>query len=245
MALYDDARPARAARRPGRGCGRRTSGTRRPACVVRDPLGRVFVHRRTDTKDVYPGRYDFTAGGVLLAGESPDDAAGREAEEELGVTSPLVRIGEADYGDDHTTYHAFLYETVWDGPVRLQPEEVASGEWMTLGAGRRRCSTTRPSSVMPDTATLLGPWVRARLADRVEPEQGWDSHTTIVEGRWVDRRAAASRGRAAPARRDPAAAPHRRTPRRWPCPSRSSLEDEPAPGPAPDRRPGSRASHRA
>ena len=40
---------------------------------------------------------------------------------------------------------------------------------------------------MPDTATLLGPWVRDRLADRVEPEQGWDSHTTIVEGRWVDR----------------------------------------------------------
>ena len=132
MALYDDA---------GRPCGSaprsrmRAENLRHAATgvLVRDPLGRVFVHRRTDTKDVYPGRYDFTAGGVLLAGEAPDEAARREAEEELGVTSPLVRIGEADYADDQTTYHAFLYETVWDGPVRLQPEEVASGEWMTLG----------------------------------------------------------------------------------------------------------------
>ena len=45
------------------------------AVVVRDPWGRVHVHRRTDTKDVYPGRYDFAAGGVLLAGEEPLDAA--------------------------------------------------------------------------------------------------------------------------------------------------------------------------
>ena len=97
-----------------------------------------------------------------------------------------MRIGEADYGDDHTTYHAFLYETVWDGPVRLQPEEVASGEWMTLEQVGALLDDPA-ASVMPDTATLLGPWVRARLADRVEPEQGWDSHTTIVEGRWVDR----------------------------------------------------------
>ena len=154
--------------------------------VVRDPLGRVFVHRRTDTKDVYPGRYDFTAGGVLLAGEDPDEAARREAEEELGVTSPLVRLGEADYEDDHTSYRAFLYETTWDGPMRLQPEEVESGEWQTLE--QLAAMLDDPTVlVMPDARALLGPWLRERLADRVEPEQGWDSHAVIVEDRWVDR----------------------------------------------------------
>jgi aminoglycoside phosphotransferase (APT) family kinase protein/8-oxo-dGTP pyrophosphatase MutT (NUDIX family) len=185
VALYDE---------EGRPCGSaprsrmRAENLRHAATgvLVRDPLGRVFVHRRTDTKDVYPGRYDFTAGGVLLAGEEPDDAARREAEEELGVSSTLVPIGEADYVDEQTTYHAFLYETVWDRPVRLQPEEVASGEWMTLEQVVQLLDDPEVS-VMPDTVTLLGPWVRARLADRVEPEQGWDSHTTIVEGRWVDR----------------------------------------------------------
>jgi len=157
------------------------------AVVVRDPWGRVHVHRRTDTKDVYPGRYDFAAGGVLLAGEEPLDAARREAEEELGVTSALVPLGEGDYADDATTYHAFLYETVWDGPLRFQPEEVASGEWMTLEALASMIDDPGVA-VMPDTATLLGPWLRDRLADRVDPGQGWDSEAAVVEGRWLDRR---------------------------------------------------------
>ncbi|GAA2119489.1 phosphotransferase [Nocardioides bigeumensis] len=185
VALYDDSgRPVGAAPRSRM----RAENLRHAATgvVVRDPLGRVFVHRRTDTKDVYPGRYDFTAGGVLLAGEDPVDAARREAEEELGVSSPLVPLGEADYADDHTSYHAFLFETTWDGPVRLQPEEVASGEWLTLE--QLAAMLDDPTVLMmPDARALLGPWLRERLADRVEPEQGWDSHTVVVEGRWVDR----------------------------------------------------------
>src|SRR4051794_41342881 len=39
--------------------------------VVRDPYGRIYVHRRTATKDVYPAHWDFTAGGGVLAGEGP------------------------------------------------------------------------------------------------------------------------------------------------------------------------------
>ena len=35
--------------------------------LCRDPAGRLYVHRRTDDKDVYPGMYDMTAGGVLAA----------------------------------------------------------------------------------------------------------------------------------------------------------------------------------
>jgi aminoglycoside phosphotransferase (APT) family kinase protein/8-oxo-dGTP pyrophosphatase MutT (NUDIX family) len=154
--------------------------------VVRDSWGRVFVHRRTDTKDVYPGRYDFSAGGVLLAGEDPDEAAARELEEELGVTAPLRSLGEADYADEHTNYHAFLYETTWDGPLRLQPEEVASGEWLTLESLAAMLADP-DVPVMPDAAAVLAPWLRERLADQAEPEQGWDSQATIVEGRWLDR----------------------------------------------------------
>lgn len=99
--------------------------------LVRNGRGDIFVHRRTDTKDVYPGMYDDAAGGVITAGEHPDAAAAREAEEELGVHGvPLHRLGVAHYADAHTDYVAFLYETVYDGPIRLQPEEVAWGDWL-------------------------------------------------------------------------------------------------------------------
>src|SRR5687767_10874148 len=81
--------------------------------VVRDSAGRIYLHRRTTTKDVYPGLLDFAAGGVVVAGEDPDVGAVREVEEELGVTGvALEPLGVADYADDATCYRAFRYVAV-------------------------------------------------------------------------------------------------------------------------------------
>ncbi len=125
--------------------------------VVRNPDGLVYVHRRTDTKDVYPGRYDFTAGGVLQAGEDPLESARRELEEELGVTGvALVPLFEADYADAHTRFHAFCYECTTDGPVRWQPEEVAWGEWVTPA---RLLELIEELPFMPDAVANLRPWL--------------------------------------------------------------------------------------
>jgi len=33
------------------------------AVAVRDRAGRIYVHRRTDTKDLFPGAHDVWAGG--------------------------------------------------------------------------------------------------------------------------------------------------------------------------------------
>lgn len=53
---------------------------------VRDTQGRLFIHRRTPIKLVFPSLYDMFVGGVVGAGETYDEAALREAEEELGVS---------------------------------------------------------------------------------------------------------------------------------------------------------------
>lgn len=123
------------------------------AVIVRNSRGEVYVHRRTDTKDVYPGLYDFCAGGVLQAGEEPCDAAMREAEEELGVRGvELISLGEADYADDSTRYHAFCFTCVYDGPITWQPEEVAWGDWVTVDRLREMLATWE---FVPDSAALL------------------------------------------------------------------------------------------
>lgn len=122
--------------------------------VVRNSAGEVYVHRRTDTKDVFPGRYDFAAGGVLQAGEDPYDAAVREVAEELGVTGvDLEPLGEHDYADEHTTYRAFAYTCVYDGPITWQPEEVAWGAWVGVERLRELVATL---PFVPDTVAVLG-----------------------------------------------------------------------------------------
>ncbi|MEV0083498.1 NUDIX domain-containing protein [Saccharopolyspora sp. NPDC050642] len=99
----------------------------------------IYVHRRTDTKDVYPGMHDCAAGGVVAAGEDPDVTAVRELAEELGVRDVPVRyLFRSTYEQGTVRYHGFLYEALWDGPIVHQPEEVAEGWWMPLGELRER-----------------------------------------------------------------------------------------------------------
>lgn len=102
--------------------------------LARDAAGRVFVHRRTATKLVFPSLYDMFVGGVVGAGESYDDAALREAEEELGV-SGLPRptyLFKFRYDDDggHSWWSA-VYEVRCELPVRPQVEEVAWHDFLT------------------------------------------------------------------------------------------------------------------
>ena len=187
--LYDGhGRPAGIADRPRMRAENLTHAA--TAVVVRDSFARVFVHCRTDTKDLYPGRLDFAAGGVVDAREDPDRAAVRELAEELGITDvPLELIRVARFTDDRTDYWGYCFTTTYDGPLRLQPEEVADGDWWTLDRLVAALDGAA-DTFMPDTAELLGDWLRDRLADRTPvPEQGWDSHAEIVEGSWLDRTA--------------------------------------------------------
>ncbi|MFJ8648080.1 NUDIX domain-containing protein [Streptomyces sp. NPDC093546] len=97
--------------------------------LVRDAEDRIFVHRRTPTKLVFPSMYDMFVGGVVGAGESYDEAALREAEEELGVSglprpTPLFRFLYGD-GGGHGSWWSAVYEVRCTLPVAPQPEEVA------------------------------------------------------------------------------------------------------------------------
>jgi isopentenyldiphosphate isomerase len=100
--------------------------------LVFDRGGRLFVHLRTSTKDVYPSHWDVCVGGVLAAGESFDDGAARELDEELGVSAPLERLFPFDYADPATIVHGMVYRTTHEGPFRLQPEEIVRGEFAAL-----------------------------------------------------------------------------------------------------------------
>lgn len=100
--------------------------------LVRDPQGRIFTHRRTDSKLFAPGAYDCFVGGVVGAGETYASAAVREAEEELGVSGvEPVPLFKFLFEEGSLSWWCDLYEAVWDGPVSPQVEEVAWHGWLT------------------------------------------------------------------------------------------------------------------
>ncbi|GFM35501.1 NUDIX hydrolase [Desulfovibrio psychrotolerans] len=53
--------------------------------LLYDTCGRLYLQRRARTKTLYPGRWDLSSTGHVLAGESREHAALRELNEELGV----------------------------------------------------------------------------------------------------------------------------------------------------------------
>jgi isopentenyldiphosphate isomerase len=103
------------------------------AVMCQDARGRIYVQRRSETKDVFPGLYDMFVGGVVAAGESYEAAARREIEEELGIAGPQpALLFRHRYDGPCSRSHTFVYRVVWDGPIRHQLSEVAWGGYCTL-----------------------------------------------------------------------------------------------------------------
>jgi len=92
---------------------------------VFDRAGRVLVQRRTAIKDMYPSYYDIAAGGVVAAGESYEESAKREAQEELGIgDTALEPQFDFYYEDAHNRCFGRVFTCVHEGPFTLQAEEV-------------------------------------------------------------------------------------------------------------------------
>ncbi|MBW0107134.1 NUDIX domain-containing protein [Pseudonocardia sp. KRD-291] len=149
------------------------------ATLLRSTDGRrVYVHRRTDDKLVMAGLHDCWAGGVIDAGESPDDAAERELAEELGISGvPLQHLFTLGWdscaegtdtgpgtGPHGLRAHVFAYQAFSDGPVTHQASEIAEGGWMEVEELRTRLAD--PSwPFVPDGRAAARRWLNSRFTD--------------------------------------------------------------------------------
>ncbi|WP_136478327.1 NUDIX hydrolase [Pseudomonas sp. DG56-2] len=96
-------------------------------------LGELCVHRRTESKAIYPGYWDVAAGGMVQADESFAESAARELEEELGVAGVELTAHERFFFDQPgNRLWCAVFSAVWDGPLRLQPEEVSEARFLPV-----------------------------------------------------------------------------------------------------------------
>jgi isopentenyldiphosphate isomerase len=93
--------------------------------------GEIFVHRRTQTKDVYPGHWDVAVGGVVGSRESYDACAVRELAEEVGVVGAELRnLFSIRFEDERNRINGMVYACTTDQDLRLQAEEIETGKWI-------------------------------------------------------------------------------------------------------------------
>lgn len=124
----------------------------------------LYVQKRTLTKDIFPGYYDPAAGGVVLAGESYEESARRELEEEMGIRDiPLNWLFDFYYSDEHTRVWGGVFSCVYVGRIVLQPEEIESGSFMCISDILRRAQA---EPYTPDGMVVLSRYLgnaRSRL----------------------------------------------------------------------------------
>ncbi|KAA9148728.1 NUDIX domain-containing protein [Amycolatopsis acidicola] len=120
----------------------------------------AYVHRRSPGKDVFPGLYDCWAGGVVAAGETPEECAYRELAEELGISGvPLEPMFTHVFEQPPHRCHNFTFSARWEGPVVHQPEEIVSGGWMPL-AELENWAKDPDSPLIPDGRAGILEWFR-------------------------------------------------------------------------------------
>ncbi len=123
---------------------------------------RLLIHRRADSKDVWPGMWDIAAGGVVGVGESYREAAERELAEELGVVAPnWEHLGEARFDDESVSLIGHGFAVVHDGPFRFTDDEIVEVRWVTRGELDESLANER---FVPDNVALLLPLLRNRCA---------------------------------------------------------------------------------
>ena len=116
--------------------------------------GELFLQKRSQGKDLYPGYWDPAAGGVVLAGESYEESAHRELREELGIAGAKLRFLFDQYYEDAETNKVWgrVFTCTSNGPFTLQAEEIDFGRFISL-AEIEQLHQVEP--VTPDGLQLL------------------------------------------------------------------------------------------
>lgn len=137
------------------------------AIIVLDSQDRLLVHRRSELKDVWPGRWDLAAGGVVEHGEDYVDAAQRELAEELGiVATEMAWLGIHAFEDDRVKVISAVFLVRHDGDVTFADGEVVESRWITSLELRALLSS---STWCPDSLSIGLPL----LADHVPAWKGF------------------------------------------------------------------------
>ena len=118
--------------------------------LVVNRAGQVFLHKRSQSKDLFPGYWDSSAAGHVGAGEDYDGTAVRELAEELGCrpAQPPRRLFRIEAREETGQEFVWVYRVDDEGPFTLHPDEIERGGWFEP-AEIDRWLAERPHEIAP------------------------------------------------------------------------------------------------
>ena len=123
--------------------------------VVISGDGCLLVHRRSAGKDIWPSWWDIAVGGVVAVGETYEDAARRELEEEIGISPGNCEfLCDGEYQDDsvHLVGRCFMVHS--NGPFIFRDSEVEEARLVTP---RQFALIRTEKQFLPDSLALILP----------------------------------------------------------------------------------------
>ena len=101
--------------------------------LVFNARGALLLQKRSEDKDIQPGKWDTSVGGHLSVGETYEEAARREMAEELGIRdAPLTYLYDYTMRNEIESEHVRTYRCTYDGPITPDPKEISEARFWTL-----------------------------------------------------------------------------------------------------------------
>jgi len=103
------------------------------AILIFNSKKELFIHKRSKQMRKYPNLFSTVVGGGVSSGESYDDNAIRELEEEVGIKDVKLNfLFQTLFNGDGARSFINVYSCVYDGDMKFQEEEVEHGFFISL-----------------------------------------------------------------------------------------------------------------
>ena len=101
--------------------------------LIFNSKGEIALQLRSKNLSFCPHHWSTTVGGHVQSGESYEQAAQREYQEELGQQSHLTFWSKDTFHLPHRPLkHLTTFKSVYDGPFSPNPEEVETVSFFTI-----------------------------------------------------------------------------------------------------------------
>lgn len=100
------------------------------AIIIYSTDKRIFLQRRSMSKDTDKGKWTISCSGHIGSGDSYKKAAERELQEELGIKIPLSQLAKYLVRSPQETEMTVLFTAVSDGPFTLATAEITGGKFV-------------------------------------------------------------------------------------------------------------------